>query len=107
MAQVICKLPNASEEISGVKFTAHDGGMLSEEISDEQAARFASIPGYALVGAKPAQAPAEPAVDSELATLAARAAELGVQADPRWKAARLKAEIDKAERAAQAPADPV
>ena len=49
MARVICALPNASEEIDDVKFEAVEGGMLSEEISDELAARFASIDGYKLV----------------------------------------------------------
>lgn len=58
MPKVICKLDHASDEISGVKFTAVEGGKLSEEISDEQAARFASIPGYELVEEKKAPPPA-------------------------------------------------
>ena len=49
MAQIICTRPNASELISGVKFEKTDEGMLSEEISDEQAAAFTAIPGYALI----------------------------------------------------------
>lgn len=48
MARVLCTSPNASDEIDGVKFEAVDGGMLSEEISDEAAARFAGIDGYKL-----------------------------------------------------------
>ena len=48
MARVICSLPNASEEIDDIKFEAIEGGMLSEDISDELAARFASIDGYKL-----------------------------------------------------------
>lgn len=50
MAKVICTLENASELISDVKFVTHRDGMISQEISDEAAARFASIPGYVLVG---------------------------------------------------------
>lgn len=51
MARVRCDLPNASENISGVAFMpAVDGShVLSEEIADEVAARFCSIPGYSLV----------------------------------------------------------
>lgn len=116
MAKVICKLPNASEEISGVKFKAHpDGaGMVSEDISDEQAAHFASIPGYELVGVKKAAAPAGKSVDeleqerqeeearqtaaAELENLRARAKELGVEVKGNWKADRLRAEIEKAEK---------
>ena len=52
MAKVLCTLPNASEEISGIKFKQVDGGMLSEDISDEDAANFVSINGYELVGEK-------------------------------------------------------
>lgn len=70
MPKVICTLENASDEISGVKFTPHpDGGVVSEEISEDQAAAFTSVPGYALVTAavvtapvaKPPAAPAKPA----------------------------------------------
>lgn len=74
MPKVICTLENASSEISGVKFTPHpDGGAVSEEISDDQAAAFVAITGYALVeeaqpagkptaaAAKPPAAPAKPA----------------------------------------------
>lgn len=57
MAKVICKLPNASASINGVEFTPHPDNakwMVSADLSDEQAAEFASINGYELVGAKPA-----------------------------------------------------
>ena len=48
--QVICTLENASDNISGVKFTPlEDGtGLISELIPDGQAEVFLSIPGYAL-----------------------------------------------------------
>ncbi len=49
MPRVICALPNASDEISGVKFTPlEDGRLISEEISDEAVNAFASITGYTL-----------------------------------------------------------
>lgn len=50
MPRVICTLPNASTNISGVEFSALDlvGGMISEEIDEAVAARFASINGYRL-----------------------------------------------------------
>lgn len=48
MAKIICKLPNASELISGVKFVTHKLGMISEEVEDEVAAEFVKIEGYVL-----------------------------------------------------------
>ena len=58
MPKVLCTLENASTEISGHKFTAVEGGMLSEDLDDDTAARFLSIPGYEPV-ADP-EPPAEP-----------------------------------------------
>ena len=48
MPKIICTLPNASKHISGVVFvdTADKMAIISEEISEEQAAIFLSIPGY-------------------------------------------------------------
>lgn len=47
MPRVVCKSPNASNEISGVKFWLTDSGdLVSEEIGQETADLFASIPGY-------------------------------------------------------------
>lgn len=62
MARIICSLPNASDIINGVRFTADRGQMVSDEISDAQAEAFAAIPGYQLVSielapAKQDQAP--------------------------------------------------
>lgn len=49
MPRVICDLPNASDEINGIKFhPLDDGGRISDEIDAETAAHFVSIPGYAL-----------------------------------------------------------
>ncbi|WP_431860145.1 hypothetical protein [Azospirillum sp.] len=53
MARIICDLPNASEEISGIKFREDRGQMVSEEVSDETAERFGRIPGYKVIASKP------------------------------------------------------
>ena len=58
MPKVICTLPNAATEISGVKFTPADGGMLSEELSADRAAGFLAIPGYVEHAEEPAPTPA-------------------------------------------------
>lgn len=65
MPRVICELPNASDEISGVKFhPLEEGGRISDEIDQNTAELFASIPGYVIDEderepvAKPVQAPA-------------------------------------------------
>lgn len=49
MSRVICDLPNASLEISGVRFQKlEDGRFISDEIGDEATNLFLSIPGYVL-----------------------------------------------------------
>jgi hypothetical protein len=50
LPKVICTLPNASLEISGVKFTvlADGTGIISEELAPAAAELFLSIPGYAI-----------------------------------------------------------
>lgn len=55
MAKIKCTLPNASEEINGIKFAAEDGAMVSEDIGDDVAAGFLTIPGYELVAAEAAK----------------------------------------------------
>lgn len=47
--KVLCKLPNASGEINGVKFAKTDDGMLSEDIGEDVAKAFSEIPGYEIV----------------------------------------------------------
>lgn len=49
MPFVICKLKNVGKRINGVNFTQTNAGHLSEEVSEEVAAFFASIPGYEIV----------------------------------------------------------
>lgn len=97
MSKVICTLPNASELINGVKFEPHERGVISEDISDEQAEAFLAIPGYELDGGERKPAPKAPANDGELEELRKRAAELGIDFKGTWKQDRLKAEIEKAE----------
>lgn len=95
MAKVICKLPNASSNISGIEFTAlpGDGGMISEEISDERALDLSSINGYELAASD---------ADPELDALRKRALELNIANADSKGAKRLKAEIPAAEAAAAA-----
>ena len=52
MKRILCELPNASKEINGIKFSEDKGQMVSEEVKDEIADRFASIPGYKVVKVK-------------------------------------------------------
>lgn len=115
MAKVLCTLPNASEEISGVKFATHDKGMLSEDISDEQAAEFAAIKGYELVGAAPKKTDAEvqaekeaeaaakaaekAAKDAEKADLVNRAEAVSLTVKGNWSIERLRTEVEAAEKA--------
>lgn len=58
---VLCTLAHAALEINGVAFEAVKGGVVSvDPVDDEAAERFASIPGYELVDAKPkAEKPVE------------------------------------------------
>lgn len=91
MPRVVCTLPYASDEISGVKFSPGDAGsMLSEEISDDAAARFLSIPGY------------EPYVDEsaekgEKDALLERAQAVGLSVVKQWGVNRLRKEVEEAE----------
>ena len=58
MARVICTLPHCSTNVNGIPFEARgEGRMVSAEITEEQAANFARIPGYELLGDKPAAPP--------------------------------------------------
>lgn len=83
MPKVICTLPNASDLISGVAFTKHPRGMISEDIPDEHAKHFASIAGYEIDGA-------------DIDALRARADALGIDYKGNWKQDRLRAEIERA-----------
>jgi len=112
MAKVIYTLPNAPDEIDGIKFVPHpDGiGMVSEDISDEKAERLVTIKGFALVGKKPElsdeeKAAAEAAAEAELNAAIDKAKALGVTVKGNWKLERIQHEIEKAEKAAKDKAD--
>jgi len=116
MPQILCTLPNASTLISGVAFSSHPNGMLSEEVSDDVAAGFAGIPGYTQVGsssaeqaakaaAEKAAAEAQEAADaaaaeSEKASLHERAAKIEFKIKHNWSLDRLRSEVEAAEKAA-------
>lgn len=84
MPKVLCTLPNASDEINGVKFSAIEGGALSEDLTAEQADVFLSIPGYvehqedteadAKVARLAAEESERKAAEAEAKALAAKAA---------------------------------
>jgi hypothetical protein len=97
MRHVICKLPNASESISGVEFVRQDDGsvMTAEPMEDAAAeGMFGGIPGYEFVD--PDAAPADPAAPKRGRMSAAE------------KAAKAAAEASETPPAAPdaAPADP-
>lgn len=89
MPRVICTLPNASDNINGFKFESCDAGVLSEDLPDEAAELFLSIPGY------------EPYVDESAAKadLLARAQAVGLKVVPQWGLTRLRKEVEDAETA--------
>ncbi len=100
MPRIRCTIEGAPLEIGGldgiVKFEPVPiGGLLSEEVSDEVAAHFASIPGYAL-SSEVSTADDAAAMDA----LRARAAAIGLKLDSRWKLARATAEVEHAEKQA-------
>ncbi|TXH43132.1 MAG: hypothetical protein E6Q97_34585 [Desulfurellales bacterium] len=54
--KVICNLPNASEEINGIKFVHTEEGVISADVLEDAVAKqFDGIPGYTLVDAEPAK----------------------------------------------------
>ena len=97
MPKILCTLPNASDEINGVKFVAHANGMVSEDVSDDVAAEFTAIPGYVAVGNAPAP---DGAADADKAALLARAEAIGFKVKANWSAERLTSEVEAAEKAA-------
>jgi hypothetical protein len=72
MPKILCTLPNASAEINGVKFSPAEGGMLSDDMTAEQAESFLSIPGYVAHKEDPA---AEARHKAEIAAAAQREAD--------------------------------
>ena len=95
--RILCTLPNASNCISGVAFEQIDGGVLSEEIDEQAAELFLSVPGFAAY-----QEGGEDA--GEFARLQTEAEALGIKVKGNWKIARLSAEIENAKAAAASAA---
>ena len=60
--RVLCTKPTGSTEVSGVCFTKGPGGMISDDMSEEAAARLLTIPGFEKFTGKP------PKVESQEAT---------------------------------------
>ncbi len=89
--------PNQAELCSGVRFERVDGGMVSEDVSDEVGARFCSIAGFTAYGKD-----REAAEKAEAAALAKREAEAAAQAAEEAKKAEAEA---AAQAAANAKAD--
>ena len=74
MPQVLNRSKNASTLINGVNFSKVKNGMLSEEISQEQADYFLLIPSYVAVKAAAPVAPKQPVPDPAADPVAAAAA---------------------------------
>ena len=98
--RLICTTPNTTSPINGHDFEPHTtGGLVSvADIPDDEAAVLLTVPGWYELGKEPGGAPLAPGAD-DIEALRARAAELGIDAKPMWKPARLKAEIEAAEKA--------
>lgn len=99
MPRVICKLPNTSTLINGVKFDPHpDGGMVSEEIDEAAAKAFLLVPGYALL---------EPAAGGDKSGAGEKAAadgqepEGGKPAEPAEPQSGTRSRRSKADKAAE------
>jgi hypothetical protein len=45
--RVLCTLPNCSDQINGHRFSPVPGGMVSDDLPDDEARAFCTIPGYA------------------------------------------------------------
>ena len=87
MPLILCTLRNASARINGVTFKQTEAGMLSEDVTAEQAEVFAAIPGYTVVQAQgkaeteQEPAPEKPAKPAKGAAAAAAAAETPAATD--------------------------
>lgn len=68
--RILCSLPNTSTEINGISFEATEQGMLSEPVSPEVAAPFATIRGYRVITEEAAPSSPVPPLQSLPAPLA-------------------------------------
>lgn len=96
MPRIICDLPNASEEINGVRFAPDGpgGAMRSAVVDEATAAAFLAIPGYR----------ADPDTDEAARERQAESERLAAAADEAATAARAELERAAAERRAAARA---
>lgn len=58
MPRVICEIPGTAPDLDGLEWTADRGQLISPEISEAAATRYAGIPGFRLV--EPPPAPVNP-----------------------------------------------
>jgi hypothetical protein len=98
MPRVLCTLPNASTCINGVDFEPHDHGVLSVDLSDDQAQTFVAIPGYELYQVDPEE---DARVKAEEAEEAQRAAD---EAAKKAAASKAAAAEKAAAKSAKQPA---
>lgn len=106
MVQVLCTRPNAAEEISGVKFEAVEGGMLSEEIDQDTADMFLEVGGYEIHGDKTDGSEGDgKSADSDgdgyvsKAELIEQAKALGINVAKSWSMTKIAEEIAAAQAA--------
>lgn len=102
MTKIRCTLPNASEEMNGIKFAAHaEGGMVSvDAVPDHLAEIFLSVPGFIADAKAPEDDP------EELARKEAEALRLKEEKTANAKAAKEKKDAEKAAAKAAAKAPP-
>lgn len=107
--KVTCTLPNAGEEISGVKFAAIDGAVVAEGLSDEDAALFDGIPGYTVEDEdgdnKPITAAQKKAAAAKAAAEEAEAAAAKAKANEEAKAKGAAETSEKTETNAKPESD--
>lgn len=101
--RLVCTTPNTTSPINGHEFEPHaTGGLVSVgDIPAEEADVLLTVPGWFKLGDEPGGAPQSPDA-ADLEALRARAAELGIEVKPVWKAARIQAEIEAKLKAAAA-----
>ena len=98
--RLVCTIPTATSPINGHDFDGQPGNLVSvNDIPDEEAAIFLTVPGYFEFGAEPASAAQQEDADA-LDAMRDELKSLGVEPKSTWRAARLQAEIAKAKASA-------
>jgi hypothetical protein len=100
MPKILCTIPGMPEEIGGlkglVKFEKTEAGLVAD-VDAEEFEFFASIPGYKAAAEASTSKPSD---DDERQALLARAEAVNLEVTTSWKNPRLKAEVERAEKAA-------